>query len=72
MMDIDFSFSAIMSGFIFGVVGFYLMKEGRKRVNYAWVMIGIALMVYPILVGGHPLLQWGLGFGLCAIAYQYR
>lgn len=71
-MDFDFSFSSIMSGFIFGVIGFYLTKEGRKRLNYAWVLIGIALMVYTILVPNHPFLQWGLGFALSGAAYYYR
>ena len=70
-MELDLSFSGVMSAFIFGVIGFYLCKEGRKHVNYAWLFIGIALMVYPIFVHG-PLLDWGLGFGLCALAYYYR
>jgi hypothetical protein len=70
-MDFDFSFSGIMSGFIFGVVGFYLFKEGRKRVNYAWVFIGAGLMVYTLFVSG-PWLDWGLGFGLSWLAYYYR
>ena len=71
LLGFDFSFSAIMSAFIFGVVGFYLLKEGRKRTNFAWVWIGIGLMAYPMLVHG-PLLDWGVGFGLCWLAYYQR
>ena len=70
-MGFDFSFSAIMSGFIFGVIGFYLFKEGKKRLNFAWVAIGVALMAYTLFVSG-PWLDWGLGFGLCGLAYYYR
>lgn len=67
----DLSFSGLMSGFIFGIVGFYLAKEGRKRVNYAWVFIGVALMFYTLIVSG-PLADWGIGAGLCGLAYYYR
>lgn len=70
-MDFDFSFSSIMSGFIFGVIGFYLTKEGKKRLNYAWIFIGIGLMIYTVFVSG-PLLDWGGGLALCGLAYYYR
>jgi hypothetical protein len=70
-MDFDFSFNAIMSSFIFGVIGFYLIKEGRKRLNYVWIYLGIALMIYPVLVKGW-LLDWGIGFALTYAAYVVR
>jgi hypothetical protein len=70
-MDFDFSFSAIMSSFIFGVIGFYLLRDGRKKENYTWIFIGVGLMVYPLFVHG-PWLDWGVGFGLCWLAYYQR
>jgi hypothetical protein len=60
-----------MSSFIFGVVGFYLMKEGKKNLNFAWVAIGIVLMIYTIFVP-NDWGKWIAGFALSGIAYYYR
>lgn len=60
-----------MAGFIFGVIGFYLLKQGRKQVNYTWAFIGLALIIYPYLLHS-AWLVWGLGFVLCVVAYYYR
>jgi hypothetical protein len=70
-MNLDFSFSALMSGLLFGLVGFYIFRQGMKDINYSWIFIGIALMSYTILVSG-PFADWGIGAGLCGLAYYCR
>jgi hypothetical protein len=70
-MDFDFSYSALMSSFIFGVIGLYLFRAGKKMTNYVWMAIAVALMVYPMLVHGW-FLDWGIGIALCAVAYYVR
>jgi hypothetical protein len=70
-MNLDFSFSALMSGLLFGLLGFYIFRHGTKDINYAWIFIGIALMSYTIFVSG-PVADWGIGIGLCGVAYCYR
>ena len=67
MSAFDFSFSGLMSSFIFGVIGIYLFREGKRRLNFAVLFIGIALMIYPYFTHG-PLLDWGVGIGLCFLA----
>ena len=67
---LDFSVSGLISSFIFGVIGLYLFKEGRKRTNFHVLIIGIVLMVYPYFT--HGLLQdWGVGVVLCYAAYHF-
>jgi hypothetical protein len=67
----DFSVSSLMAGFIFGVCGFYLLKEGKKRSHPWFIGLGLALMIYPYFVSG-PLATWGIGFAGLALAYNYR
>jgi hypothetical protein len=66
----DISLWSLMAAFIFGVIGFYLFREGRRRPNFAWITIGLALMVYPIFVS-NAWLNWGIGAMLCTMAYYY-
>jgi hypothetical protein len=67
----DFSFSSLMSAFIFGVIGFWLVKEGKRTANFAKLFIGLGLMVYPYFTSG-PWADWGVGVALCLLAYQFK
>ena len=67
----DFSPSSLMAGFVFGVLGFSLLKWGWKKSHTLHIVVGVVLMVYPYFVGGSTLL-WGIGSGLVLIAYIYR
>lgn len=67
-MDIDFSFSAIMSGLFFSGVGIYFFRMGRKRLNIPVTLMGIALMSYGFLTHG-PLQDWGVGIMLSGVSY---
>jgi multisubunit Na+/H+ antiporter MnhE subunit len=66
----DFSVSGLIAGFVFGVIGLWMFKEGKRRVNYTVVFISIALMIYPYFVPG-AWLTWIVGGGLCGLAYYY-
>jgi multisubunit Na+/H+ antiporter MnhE subunit len=67
---IDFSTSSLIAGFIFGVIGFWMLREGKKKANITIVVIGILLMAYPYFTKG-PFLDWGVGVVLCATAYYF-
>jgi NhaP-type Na+/H+ or K+/H+ antiporter len=67
----DFSISGLAAGFLFGVIGFYLMKEAWKRDHYPHLFAGLAMMVYPYFVSG-PWMDWGIGAVLCAFVYFTR
>ncbi|HEY8270886.1 MAG TPA: hypothetical protein VIG33_08350 [Pseudobdellovibrionaceae bacterium] len=64
----SFSFGSLIAGFIFGVIGFWLLGHGRKKANNRNVVIGLLLMMYPYFVRG-AWLNWGIGFALCGYAY---
>ena len=67
----DFSFSSLLAGFIFGVIGFYLFKWGKQKQAALPVVIGIVLMVYPYFIS-NVWLMWLIGVGLCFTAYRAR
>jgi glucose uptake protein GlcU len=67
----EISGSNLLAGFIFGVLGFYFLKEAKKRSNLPWFLIGITLIVYPYFVT-NAFLNWALGLVLVFIAYNLR
>ena len=64
----DFSISGLVSAFIFGVIGIWMFKRGKQRLEYRIIFISIALMIYPYFTDG-PWADWGVGLGLCGLAY---
>jgi hypothetical protein len=59
----------ILPGFIFGVIGIWLIREARRRANFTFAFSGIALCFYPYFVS-NPWLVWGIGLALCVVAWQ--
>ena len=67
----DFSFSGILASFIFGVIGLYMFRHGKKSSDMRLLIIGLTLMIYPYFTSG-PVMDWVLGCGLCGLAYFFR
>ena len=67
----NFSASALISGFIFGVIGMYVFKNAKSDGNLPNLLIGLALMLYPYFIES-ALLLWGIGFALSALAYKLK
>jgi len=68
--DFDFSAQALIAGLIFGVAGLWLFREGRKNLNFRVMIAGIGLMTFQLFAKGW-LQTWGIGLGLCALAYFF-
>jgi hypothetical protein len=62
--------SSIAAAFLFGVIGMWLFKEGRRREHSISIYIAIALMIYPYFVEKASY-SWIIGSGLCYAAYYY-
>jgi len=69
-LDLTFDMWSIAAIFIFGVIGLWLFREGRRRENNYTKYIGIAMMIYPYFVEGR-FWNWGLGLALSYAAYCY-
>jgi len=67
-LDISFSFWALVAGFIFGVIGLWIFNRGRKNSNIRQVLIGLAIMIYPVFVGS-AIWTWAIGILICGYAY---
>ena len=65
----NFSISALIASFIYGVIGLYLVRRARSDANFPRLLIGVALMVYPYFIQNIYLI-WGLGAGLLLLAYK--
>jgi NhaP-type Na+/H+ or K+/H+ antiporter len=57
-----------MCGFVFGVIGFWMLKESKRRGNFVTGMIAVLMIAYTYFVS-NPILEWGLGIVLCVAAY---
>lgn len=71
LLGLDFSPSVLIAGLIFGVVGFYAFRIGKKNSNLKLVILGMILMVYPLFVSGAKM-TWGIGILLSAAAYHFK
>lgn len=67
-MDLSIDISALFASFVFGVIGFWMWREGRRQEKEYIPWIGVGLMAYPYFVDGAKL-TWGIGMALCSIAY---
>jgi multisubunit Na+/H+ antiporter MnhE subunit len=70
-IGLDFSFGSLMAGFVFGVFGFYLLKEGRRQGHFWWLGLGLFLMIYPYFITNTWLL-WLIGIAGLWLAYMKR
>lgn len=68
LFDIDTS--SLIAAFVFGVIGYWMFRESRRRDNTKVKYIGVALMIYPYFVDG-AIKNWATGIILCGAAYYY-
>ena len=67
----DFSFSSLLAGLLFGVVGVWMIKRGKADANVSVALIGLTLIVYPYFTST-PWVTWSIGLGLCGAAWKLR
>ena len=65
----NFSLASILSSLFFSAIGLWVLREGKRKADYRILMIGLALMFYTYFTP-NPWLDWGVGLGLCALAYK--
>ena len=64
----EISISSMAAGFLFSVIGLWLLKEGRRRAEVRLALIGVTMMGYSYFTS-NPAADWGIGLGLCGLAY---
>lgn len=64
----NYSASIFIAGFVFGIFGWFIFKNGKSEANARRMLLGLALMTYGILVP-NPYANWGIGMGLLAVNY---
>lgn len=70
-MGVHFTLSSIIAGLIFGFIGLWLFRRGRKENHRTWIFVGLALMIYSLFTS-KPWQDWGIGAALCAWAYYKK
>ncbi len=70
-MDLSINVPALVIGCLFGFVGLWFFRRGRKELNNIHVVIGILLMIYPYFISG-TLMTFLVGAGLCGAGYYFR
>lgn len=66
----QFTWSQILASFVFGVIGIYVFRHGKKTSNWKVVFTAVALMIYPMFTKGW-MFDWGVGIGLCWLAHYF-
>jgi len=61
----------IVSGIVFGIIGWFAFIHGKKEKSWRPMVIGIALMVYPYFVS-NTVLAIIIGIALTAALYFWR
>lgn len=56
----NFSVSGLAAGFVFGVIGLFLVRRAKREAHIPSLFIGVAMMAYPYFVENAYLL-WGIG-----------
>jgi Na+/proline symporter len=67
---LNFSWSAMAAGFVFGVFGFSFIKHGKKEGNMGRLIMGVILCVYPYFITS-PVWTWINGAVLMFIAFKW-
>lgn len=69
-LDLSFDTSSLIAGLFFGIIGYWIYKQGRKKTNLPVTLSGVGLMIYPYFVEG-ALYNWLIGFLFCGAAYYF-
>ncbi len=67
-LGLDFSLSGLLAGFVFGIVGLYIFRHGKKTANYSLIFVSVLLMSYTVFTRDWWQ-HWGVGAVLCGFAY---
>lgn len=59
----------LLAGFIFGMIGWYMMKEGRRRGELTMTLLGVSLMIIPYFTSSLKMMLLICG-GVCLWAYK--
>ncbi len=61
------NFSALIASLIFGIIGIWIFREGKRNGQFGLMVVGAGLMIYPYFVQG-SYLTWGVGIAGCFLA----
>jgi multisubunit Na+/H+ antiporter MnhE subunit len=70
-LDLSFDVPSLIAGLVFGIVGLYVFRRGKKESSMRLVVLGLALMIYPYFVDGATL-NWVVGFLLSGASYYWN
>jgi len=67
---LNFSASTLIAGLLFGIIGTWTFRQGKRRHNLRVTLLGIFQIFFPYFTEG-PWLTWGIGLGLCIATYLF-
>jgi len=65
----DFSFSTLFAGLVFGSFGVSFFRLAKKRGNPAAIVTSLGLIIFPYFVS-NPFLLWGIGIVLLIVGWN--
>jgi len=61
--------SSILSSLVFGAIGLWALKQGKKNADIRVILIGAVLLAYTYFTHS-PWADWGIGLALCGLLYR--
>lgn len=61
----------LIAGFVCGTIGWGAFMYGRRLDLWQPRAIGVALMLYPYLIG-HPIMIWAVGAALLGLLWRFH
>ena len=68
---LNLSFASLFGGLVFGTIGFFAFRQGRRSGSVKTIGIGVALMIYPYFIPNTVLL-YVVGVLLTASLFFFR
>jgi len=65
----SFEPAVIFAGFVFGTLGVYLIKEGKRLSSVGKILVGVTLIVYPYFIES-AVISWMVGGALFALSFR--
>lgn len=66
----NFTPSGLLAAIVFGTIGIFLVREGKRRLNFTVMCTGLVMLMYNLFTSS-PWMDWVGGFALCGVAAYF-
>jgi len=68
-LNMDFSVGSLLAGLLFGTLGIYFFRLGKREMNFRLMGVASMLFLYSYFIY-NPYLCWGIGIVLTVLSFK--